>query len=118
MIADKRIERVSPTVPLPTLAATNPAPPVQVAVVHGTPHPLSIAALGAPAALEALTDSVDLLDLLPLEQSETDLPMPTDPLPVPHNPAADMKPDTAPVRSRKSSSDDDGRHKRRKGKSR
>lgn len=110
MIADKRIERVAATVALPTLAATSPAPLVQVAVVHGDPHPLSIAMLGAPAALEALGDSADLLDLLPLEQSETDLPMPAEPLPVPHNPAADMKPATAPVRAR------EGQGKKQKGK--
>ena len=130
MIADGRIARVAAVVPLPTLAETNPVRPVQVAVVHGAPHPLSIAAI-TPVESVALGHQADLLNLLPLEQPETELPMPprplgdaepAEPLHVPHNPAADAKPDTAPVRARQSksaaerASDDDGRHKRKKGK--
>jgi hypothetical protein len=54
MIADGRIARVAAVVPLPTLAETNPVRPVQVAVVHGAPHPLSIASMPEPLEPEPL----------------------------------------------------------------
>lgn len=174
MIADGRIEEISPlaAVPLPTLAETNPTKPVQVAVVHGdAPHPLSIASmpeplesdipvtpLGTPLEPERHTheqpEAEPKATQLEIEQaSSTSHPHSiavqvgvmeatvedgadgklgtTDDIvnirPV-HNPAADAKPDTAPVRARQSksaaertraaerTSDDDGRHKRKKGK--
>ena len=151
MIADGRIEEIAPpaAVPLPTLAETNPVRPVQVAVVHGEPHPLSIASMPEPLEPEPLVaptappiEPEQSVAQLEIEQparaahphsiavqvgvmeatvddgADGELGTADDVVnirPV-HNTAADAKPDTAPVRARKSASDDDGRHKRKKGK--
>jgi hypothetical protein len=169
MIADGRIKVISPTVavPLPTLSETNPSKPVQVVVVHGEQHPLSIASMSEALEFETLVTPLEP-EPLTHEQPETE-PKATqleieqasstshphsiavqvgvmeatvedgadgklgtaDDIvnirPV-HNSAVDAKPDTAPVRARQSkgaaertraaerTSDDDGRHKRKKGK--